>query len=135
MAKIAAKTVKNSINAVALQLYIDSISLNVDQETPEVTAFADAGPRVVPGNYNWGQSFSGMADFTAALSDATIFATLANTGVAMDFDPTGVAAAANNPHYTGTVVLKSYKLSAAKGGAVAYSADYAGHSALTRAVA
>lgn len=137
MAKIAAKVANLAIGAVALEGYADSISLNVDQETPVTTAISDAGPRAVVGNYDFGLELSGKADFAAGLSDATIFALVGDAdGAAMAFDPTGNSAGASDPNYDSTsVVLSSYKISAAVGGAVEYSASFKGAAALSRAVA
>lgn len=135
MAKQPAKNANISINSVALEDDINSFTLNVDQEIPEVTSFADAGPRVVVGNYNWGLDIDGNADFASGQSDATLFGLLGSTGVASAVDPTGASAATNDPNYDGTVVLESYSISGSVGGAIEFSASLAGNSALTRAVA
>lgn len=137
MAKIAAKVANIAIGAVALEGYADSIALNVDQELPVVTSISDAGPRVVTGNYNYGVELSGKADFASGAVDATLFALVGDAdGAALAFDPTGTTAGANDPNYDSTQVqLASYKISAAVGGAVEYSASLVGGAALTRAVA
>ena len=135
MAKVAAKAA-NILISVALEDDIDSFSLNITQETPVVTSFADAGPRRVVGNYDYGLDVSGTPDFTAAQSDATLFGLIGSSGVAMGVDPTGVAVDANNPHYdAASVVLSSYSINAAVGGACKFSASLQGNSALARTVA
>ena len=137
MAKIAAKVANLAIGAVALEGYADSISLNVDQETPITTSISDAGPRAVTGNYDYTLDLSGKADFASGAVDATLFALIGDAdGATMAFDPTGNSAGANDPNYDSTsVLLKSYKISAAVGGAVEYSASLQGAAALARAVA
>ena len=136
MAKQPAKNPNISINAVALEGHIDNFSMNVEQETAVTTSFSDAGPRRVVGNYDHGLEISGKADFASGLSDATLFALVGSTGVATAVDPTGASAGASDPNYDCTSqVLKSYKISAALGGAVEYSASLEGNAALSRAVA
>ncbi len=135
MAKQPAKNLNLSINAVAVEDDFQSIGLDITQETPDVTSFADAGPRVVVGNYGWSLNVDGTLDFASGQSDATLFAMIGSSGVAADLDPTGATAGANAPHYTGTVVLSSFSISSRVGGAITGSAKLPGNSALTRAVA
>lgn len=136
MAKQPAKNLNWSINSVAIEDDLDGSSLNITQETPVVTGFADAGPRRVVGNYDYDLSGEGTADFASAQSDATIFGLVGSAGVASAWDPTGATAGANDPNYDATsVVLTSYKLDAKTGAAVRMSFSVAGNSALSRAVA
>jgi hypothetical protein len=136
MAKVPAKDVNISINSVALEDDIDNFVLGIDQELPPVTALADAGPRVVTGNYDYGLDIDGAADFASGQSDGTLFALIGSAGVAMAVDPTGDAAGANDPNYDATLVcLASYKLSGAVGQRVSFAAGLKGNSALARTVA
>ena len=115
---------------------MDSVNLNVEQETPEVTSFADAGPRRVTGNYDYNMDLAGKADFASGQSDATLFALVGSSGVAVGLDPTGASAGANDPNYDSTsMVLSSYSISAQGGGAVEFKATLQGNAALSRAVA
>ena len=135
-AKKAAKDVNVSVNAVALEDDMKTMSLDLKQETPEVTAFSDAGPRRVVGNYDHSLKLDGAADFASGQSDGTLFALLANAGVVTAVQPTGAAAGVNDPNYNCTsMVLSSYSLKASIGGGVEYSAELQGNAALTRAVA
>jgi hypothetical protein len=135
MAKRAARDADLTLNSVSLEEHINDISLKVKQETPEVTAFADAGPRRVAGNYDWDSSIKASADFVAGSIDATLFGLLGSAGVTFAFDPTGATAAANDPNYDGTVLLGDMEISAKSGGAAEISASLVGASALARAVA
>lgn len=136
MAKQPAKNLNITLNSVAIEDDTTSSALNVNQETPVVTSFADAGPRRVVGNYDYDFDFDGNPDFAASQSDATIFGLVGSSGVAIGWDPTGASAGANDPNYDSTsVVLQSYSIKAAVGGAVEYSAKVAGNAALSRAVA
>lgn len=132
MAKKAAHGLDVTLNSVAFEGYLTDWGLDLEQETPDVTCLGDAGPRVVVGNYNWKESIAGPVDVADGASDASIFALLASAGVQMDAELTGTDGSANNPEYQGTVVLRSYKLSGKVGGALTYSAELQGSSALTR---
>ena len=136
MAKIPAKDANITINSVALEDDINNFNLFVSQETPAVTAFGDAGPRRLAGNYDYNLGISGVADFAASQSDATLFGLIGSSGVAMAVDPTGNAAGAHDPNYDSTgVVLTSYIISGSVGGVVEFSANVAGNAALARTVA
>ena len=136
MAKVAARDTNITINNIALEDDVTSYTLDVKQEVQEVTSFADVGPRKVAGNYDFSLKLDGKPDFTAAQSDATLFAMLGSNGVTMGVDPTGVAVDANNPHYDATLVLlESYSIKGSTGGPVEFSASMAGGSALARSVA
>ena len=132
MAKKAAAVANLSINSVALESYLDSISMKVTQETANVSGLVTTGPTRVVGNYDWTESLAGHADFASGQGDATLFGLLGSSGVAAAFDPTGASAAANDPNYDGTAVLKSYSIKAAVGAPITYSAELEGASALTR---
>lgn len=135
MAKKASAVSNLSVNSVALESYLDGTSLKVSQEVIDVTGFVQTGPSKVVGNYDFTQNLSGQFDGASGAVDATLFGLVGNAGVATDFSPTGVAAGANDPHYTATQVLESYEISAKTGAAVTFSASLSGNSALVRAVA
>ena len=136
MSKQPAKNANLTVNSVALEDDCEGISLDIKQETPEVTSFADAGPRRVVGNYDYSLGMDGSPDFAAAQSDATLFALIGSSGVAVGFDPTGASAGANDPNYDSTsMLLSSYKIAAKIGASVKFSGELVGNSALSRAVA
>mgnify|MGYP001591743562 FL=1 len=136
MAKKAAKDINFSLNSVALEDDITSMSQDVKQEVIDVTSFSDAGPRRVVGNYDYSYGLSGADDFASGQSDATIYGLVGSTGVASAFDPTGATAGANDPNYDSTsVVLESYSIKGAVGAAVTFDATVQGNAALARAVA
>ena len=136
MAKQPAKNANIAVASVALEDDANSFNLDVQQELPVVTAFADAGPRRVTGNYDYGLQLGGVADFASGQSDATLFGLVGDAdGGAMAVDPTGASAGANDPNYDSTsVLLESYQISGATGGAVQFSAQLRGNAALSRAV-
>lgn len=132
MAKRASWAANFSVNSVSIEDELTSIDLKVEQETFKVDGFSNAGPERVVGNYDFTMSLAGHADFASGQGDATLFGLLGSSGVAAAFDPTGASAAANDPNYDGTVVMKSYAIKAAVGAPITYSAELEGASALTR---
>jgi hypothetical protein len=137
VSKQPAKNANITLDTVVIEDDVDSFGLTVTPETPVVTAFGDAGPRRVVGNYDWQVDLSGAVDFAAGQTDATLFNLCSDAaGGPIGVDPTGaVAAGASDPHYDGTVMCSSYKISGAVGGRIDFSATMVGASALTRAVA
>ena len=136
MAKQAAWKANTTLNSVSIEDELTSVDLKVEQETIVVTGFQNTGPERVVGNYDYGHSLAGNYDGAASQGDATIFALIGSSGVALNFDPTGASAGANDPNYdASSVVLKSYSIKAAVGAAVTYSAELEGNSALSRSTA
>jgi hypothetical protein len=137
MAKQPSKNLNVSVAGVYIEDELNSASLDIKQEVIEVTAFADAGPRRVVGNYDYSMSLEGSADFAAAQGDATLFSLVGKaTASATAFEPTGAVVGASDPHYDSTdMVLESYSIKASIGAAVTYSASLQGAAALARAVA
>lgn len=135
MARLAGKDANFSYNSVAIEDELKSIEQNTEVPLPEVTAFADSATEVVEGKPNSTISLSGSADFAASQGDATLFGQIGSGEAAFDNDPTGTAVGANNPHYTGNALVKSYRLTIPVAGAVSYSAELQVNGALSRDVA
>ena len=137
MAKQPAKNLNITISGVSLEDDFDDVTLNIEQETPIVTAFSDTGPRRVVGNYDVNVEARGNGDFAAAQVDATIFALLnAAAAQAVTIDPTGNVAGANDPNYDMTdMLLSRYTIAARVGDAIKVACTLLGNSAIARAVA
>lgn len=137
MAKQPAKNVNIAIGGTAHEDDIDNFTLAIDQETPVVTSFADAGPRRVVGNYDYSLEISGAPDFAASQIDSALFALVADAdGATIGVDPTGASAGASDPNYDSTsMVLSAYRISGAVGGRVDFAATLQGAAAISRAVA
>ena len=135
MAKKSALSANISVNSVALEDDITSFNLDVKQELVTVTALSDTGPRRLAGNYDYGLSLEGGADFAASQSDATLFGLIGSAGVVVAVDPTGASAGPNDPNYDSTsMLLESYSLKGAVGQGITFSSQLQGNSALARAV-
>ncbi|MFH0900675.1 MAG: hypothetical protein V2A73_08615 [Pseudomonadota bacterium] len=136
MAKLAATKINFSLNGVALEDELTSISQNLTQEGPVVTCFSDAGPRRVIGNYDWSYQLEGSWDGAASQGDATLLASVgAAAAQATVFQPTGAGPDTNDPNYVASdALLESYAISAGVGVPVTYSATLQGNSELERDV-
>lgn len=112
-------------------------SLDVTQDTADVTTSCDAAKVFLAGKYGWTASSAGPADFADNLGDETLFAAVtAATSYTWSIEPDGPSAqSATNPKYNGSAFVSSYGLSFDQGAAVTYSAAYQGTGALTRTVA
>lgn len=132
MAKVAAKVINWALNGTSLEDELSSITLNIEQETPEVAGLSSTGPERVVGNYDWSVDADGFFDGDSGEGDAIIFAQIGASAVSSEFDPTGGGAGANDPNYDGDVVLSSYNISGAVGGAVTYSVTEQGAGAIAR---
>lgn len=136
MSKVPARNMNYSIGGVAIECYINNLSRDNTQEIIVTTGFCDSGPRRTVGNADWGTSIDGPNDFASGSVDATLFGLIGDAdGAATIFQPTGNAAGANDPNYTGSEVLDSYSIKGGLGQLVSYSAKLSGSTAQTRAVA
>lgn len=136
MAKLASTKPNVTVNAVAIEDELTSFNLDIEQETAKTDGLSSVGPERVVGNYDYSLGLEGNFDGAAAQGDATLFALIGSTGVAVGVDPTGNAAGANDPNYDATsMVLSRYGIRAAIGQPVTYSGELQGNSALARTVA
>ena len=135
MAKLGSSAVNYTLNAVAIEDELNSITQNLTQEVINVRGFATTAPEKVIDGYDYSYSLGGSWDGAASQGDATIHGLIGSAAVASGFDPTGNTAAASDPNYDSSVFLSSYTISASTGAAVTYSATLEGTGALTRAVA
>ena len=78
MAKQAAHGTRIYLDGYDLSGYLTATDLGVEQETPVVTCFGDAGPRAVVGNYGVAVSASGLFDGAAGRIDEIIDALRGN---------------------------------------------------------
>lgn len=88
-----------SVNAVALQTRSNSVTVNYEVDSLEVTAFGDSGHRFAGGLQNNSVEIAFMQDFDAANVEATIYP-LVGTTTTLIIIPTNAAVSATNPRYT-----------------------------------
>ena len=87
--------------------HFTSISLPVEAETQESTAFGDDWRTRVGGLKDWSASLDFNQDFETGQLDALMWPLL-GTSVAIEVRPGPGARSANNPAYFGNAILMSY---------------------------
>lgn len=135
MGRIAGNDANFSFATVSIEDELNSITMTVDNNLPEVTAFADIGAEFVEGLMNGKFSIAGSCDFAAAQGDATIFGSIGAGEKAHIYQPDGVAAAADHPNYTGNSFVKSYSITTSVGEAAKYTAELQVNGPVFRTVA
>jgi hypothetical protein len=88
-----------SVNSVVLSDRANSVTLNYEVDSVEVTAFGDGGHKFVGGLQNNSTEISFMQDFAAANVEATIYP-LVGTTTTIVIKPNGATTGATNPAYT-----------------------------------
>jgi len=88
-----------TINSVALSDHANSVTLNYEKDSVEVTAFGMTGHKFTGGLQNNSLDIELMQDFAAANVEATLFP-LVGTQTTVVIKPTSSAVSATNPSYT-----------------------------------
>jgi len=88
-----------TVNTVVLSDRANSVTLNYETDSVEVTAFGDSGHRFTGGLQNNSVDIEFMQDFAAANVEATIYP-LVGTTTTVIVRPNGATTSATNPAYT-----------------------------------
>lgn len=88
-----------TINSVALSDHANSVTLNYEKDSVEVTSFGMTGHKFTGGLQNNSLDIELMQDFAAANVEATLFP-LVGTQTTVVIKPTSGAVSATNPSYT-----------------------------------
>ena len=99
MAVLALTNASISINSVALADHANSITVNYEVDSIEVTAFGDLGHKFTGGLQNNSVEIALMQDFAASNVEATIYP-LVGTTTTLAIKATTAATSATNPLYT-----------------------------------
>ena len=99
MAVLVLKDASITVNSVDLSDKSNSVTLNYEIDSVEVTAFGDAGHQFTGGLQNNSVDIEFYQDFAAASTEATIFP-LVGTQTTIVIKPTSSAVGADNPSYT-----------------------------------
>jgi hypothetical protein len=100
MAVQVLKDVTVSIGGVQLESLANSVTLNYEVESIDVTAFDGSGARKFTGGLvNLSAEIALMQDFAAAKTEATVYP-LVGTTTTIIVKPTSGAVSATNPSYT-----------------------------------
>lgn len=99
MAQIVLTDASITINAISLGNRANSVELNFEVDSVEVTAFGDSGHKFTGGLQNVSCNIEFMQDFAASNVEATIYP-LVGTTTTVVIKPTSGAVGATNPSYT-----------------------------------
>jgi len=99
MAVLALTDASITINSVSLGSRSNSISLNYEIDSIEVTAFGDSGHKFQGGLQNLSCEIALMQDFAASNVEATIYPLVGTTTI-LAIKATSAATSATNPLYT-----------------------------------
>ena len=131
MSKFPAHGTRILLDQYDISGYVNSFDLPFAQETPDVTSFADAGPRRVVGNYDYSSSVLGFFDGADDAVDEILHGLLANESDHYLTKMPG-ASAEGGIAYDLLVSLTRKPLSAATGGAVLLNIESAGRNGAVR---
>jgi len=99
MAVLVLKDASITINSVALSDHANSVTVNYEVDSVEVTAFGSGGHVFTGGLQNNSIDIELMQDFAAANVEATVYP-LVGTTTTVVIKPTSSAVSSTNPSYT-----------------------------------
>lgn len=99
MAQIVLTDASITVNSISLGNRANSVELNYEVDSVEITAFGDSGHKFTGGLQNLTCNIEFMQDFAAANVEATIYP-LVGTTTTVVIKPTSGAVSATNPSYT-----------------------------------
>jgi len=99
VAQIVLTDASITINSISLGNRANSVELNFEVDSVEITAFGDTGHKFTGGLQNVSCNIEFMQDFAAANVEATIYP-LVGTATTVVIKPTSGAVSATNPSYT-----------------------------------
>jgi len=88
-----------SVGAVVLSDHANSVTLNYENDSIEITAFGDTGHKFTGGLQNNSCEIAFMQDFAASNVEATLYP-LVGTTTTVIIKPNGSTTSATNPAYT-----------------------------------
>ncbi len=139
MAKFVYKNAHLTVNSVDLSARVESLTLNVTAETPEVTAMSDGTRTRAPSFIDWSFEVTFRQDFIAPATnavDSTLFSLVGAAAFAIIIRPDAAVKGVTNPEFTGNALLTSYSpLTGGVGDVAAAPANFMGDGVLARAVA
>jgi hypothetical protein len=135
MAVLTLTNASITINSVALSDRANSLTLNYEVDSIEVTAFGDTGHKFQGGLQNNSLEVTLMQDFATSNVEATVYG-LVGTTTTVVVKPTSAAVGATNPSYTlaGTYLASHTPVAGAVGELAMTTLTFTGGT-LTKAVA
>lgn len=133
MASFAFVDARVEINSVVFTGLVRSVTLNVEAEDLEDTAFGDTYRSRIGGLKDWSVDLEFNQDFAASMVDVTLFPLL-GTVVTVKVRPTTAVISATNPEYSGSVLVSEYNpLDGSVGDLATTSVSWPGAGTLARA--
>ena len=117
-----------AFDSVTLEAEVNTVTLNFDVPTGDITSFSDAYQNVVAGKPAATIDIAGSWNGAAGAGDVTIFGELGSAAKAWDFEPAGATG------YDGYAVVTSYSITASVTDAVKYTASFQ-HNGASAAIA
>ena len=99
MAQLVLTNASITVNSVDLSDRANSVTLNYEVDSVEVTAFGDSGHKFAGGLQNISCEISFQQDFAASEVEATVYS-LVGTTTTVVIKPSSAATSATNPSYT-----------------------------------
>ncbi len=99
MAQLVLKDATITVNAIVLSDRANSVELNYEVDSVEITAFGDTGHKFTGGLQNLTCSIEFMQDFAANEVEATLYP-LVGTTTTVAITPTSGGVSSTNPLYT-----------------------------------
>jgi hypothetical protein len=123
-----------TVNAVNMSPMITSVSLKIQADELEDTAFGDTYRSRLGGLKDWSVDIDFNQDFAASQVDQTLFPLL-GTVITVTVKATSAANSATNPQYSGSVLVKEYTpLDGGVGDLAKTSVSWPGAGTLTRLI-
>lgn len=118
MSRLHGKDTDITFDSVAMEDWVDSVTLNFSVPEADITAFGDAWQNALAGKPTATLEISGSWDAAGSGPDETIFGELGLEGEEWDFEPGG------GTGYDGFAIVTNYSITASVGDAVKFSASF-----------
>jgi len=118
MARVHGKDADFTFDSIAMESWLNSVTLNFTVPEAEITAFSDVYQNYLAGKPTAQVTIDGSWDSAASGPDETIFAELGLDAEEWDFEPAG------STGYDGFAIVNSYSITAAINAPVSFSASF-----------
>ncbi|MET0154742.1 MAG: hypothetical protein ABW189_01375 [Rickettsiales bacterium] len=134
MAKKVLTDVSVSLGGNDISDHVESVTIDYKSEAQDATAMGDGSRVRLPGLKDWSATLNVHANYSDNALDEILF-NLVGTVAALIVKPTSASVSANNPSYSGNIVVESYSpLTGGVGDLAKSSVSLPGSGTLIRAV-
>jgi hypothetical protein len=132
MAVVHGKNLTHTIGSKAVEADTQGVDISIDVDVADATAAGMAAKQAIEGLYGWNMDGKYLWNKSSGEIDAVVFSMFSSGSQTVEVTPGGGAEGANNPSYTGSAIVKNYKIAIPHDGPITCNASYAGDGALTR---